>query len=249
MSGPNLRDLCEAYLLGHLDAEERARVDGLLARQDPECVAAMREASDFVANLAALAPDVEPPALLRSRLLNVIRAEAPRRRGLAGMAIPWAIAAGLAMVAFTQYRSATEGARQLAAARAEIVQLARDNQRQKEILAVVLAGDSRLIPIGASSREPVFRAFWSGPRGIVLAGENVPAPAEGRAMQLWVVPKSGNPVSAGVFAPDADGTVLLVASGQLPARDQAAALAISDEPAGGSPQPTTTPAYVGPIGD
>jgi anti-sigma-K factor RskA len=41
---------------------------------------------------------------------------------------------------------------------------------------------------------------------------------------------------------------MVIAAAQTSPAD-AAALAISDEPAGGSPQPTTAPAYVGSIGD
>jgi anti-sigma-K factor RskA len=61
-----------------------------------------------------------------------------------------------------------------------------------------------------------------------------------------MVPKTGKgaPISAGVYMPDANGGVLTVAP---PASNMAdiAALAVTEEPMGGSPQPTSKPMWVG----
>ena len=59
------------------------------------------------------------------------------------------------------------------------------------------------------------------------------APAEGRTYQLWQI-QGGAPVSLGVFGQD-------VLTAALP---QGASVAVSVEPPGGSPQPTTTPLFV-----
>lgn len=59
------------------------------------------------------------------------------------------------------------------------------------------------------------------------------APAEGRTYQLWQI-RGGAPVSLGVFGQD-------VLTASLP---QGASIAVSVEPPGGSPQPTTTPLFV-----
>ena len=64
------------------------------------------------------------------------------------------------------------------------------------------------------------------------------APAgDGKDYQLWVVTKGDDKVSVGVFDAGAGGVVVLTEPADLPPGDIAAA-AVTDEPAGGSPQPT-----------
>ena len=82
----------------------------------------------------------------------------------------------------------------------------------------------------------------------MLAGNGIAPSLPGRTRQLWIVPKQGAPISAGVFSPTAKGEVLLIAA-NIAAPDLAQALAISDEPTGGSPQPTTQPGWIGAVGD
>ena len=59
---------------------------------------------------------------------------------------------------------------------------------------------------------------------------------------MWLIPAKGNPISAGTFRREADATAVLLRPG-LVERD-AAAVAVTVEPEGGSPQPTTTPFLV-----
>jgi anti-sigma-K factor RskA len=244
-----LREQCEAYVLGQLSDAERQEIDALLDRGDPECTQALREASEVIAGVAWSAPAVEPPALLRTRVLKQLPAASAKSGKPNWLAIAgWAAAACLAIAAFMQYSSASRTRAELASARQEAISLSQQLSAQREVLDIVLSRDARLVPLGASGQQPLLRAFWSGQGKLVLAGNNVPAPAAGQTLQLWVVPKSGNPVSAGLFAPDAEGRVLHVAE-SLPAQASAAALAVSVEPAGGSPQPTTQPIYVGAVGD
>jgi anti-sigma-K factor RskA len=67
----------------------------------------------------------------------------------------------------------------------------------------------------------------------------LPAPAAGRAYQLWLVTASAK-ISAGTFSPDAGGDAVVRATYALPAT-ALAAVAVTDEPAAGSAQPTTAP--------
>jgi hypothetical protein len=97
---------------------------------------------------------------------------------------------------------------------------------------------------------PAMRAYWHARLGIVVAGVRIPAPAGDRTLELWLLSKEPGrkPIPAGVLRPQADGKfVLLVSEPPAPMQD-AKALAITEEPAGGSEQPTSAPRWVGAIG-
>jgi anti-sigma-K factor RskA len=67
---------------------------------------------------------------------------------------------------------------------------------------------------------------------------------ETRTFQLWVLEPDTSPRSAGLMRPDAAGTTLEgIAEGIADAQN----LAVTVEPAGGSPQPTTRPLLVIPV--
>jgi anti-sigma-K factor RskA len=127
-------------------------------------------------------------------------------------------------------------------------QLEADRETYQRAMAIVRAPDARLVILTAKGKPelPEIHAYWSSKLGLVMMAMKVPAPAANRALQLWVVPKKGAPISAGVFLPDASGGVFFISSPQAGIAG-AAALEITDEPSGGSPQPTTTPIWVGPI--
>jgi anti-sigma-K factor RskA len=250
-----LQQLCDEYALGLLDGDDREQIRRLAVAGSPEVRRGLRDSEELLAQLAWTATLVEPPALVRSQLLNRINADVrrtqapptPARRG--GWALGWAVAAALAVASLYGYMALRGAHSELRRLEQQLASVQGEAVRSRKILEVVLARDARFIRLSTSPNEPVFRAFWGGAAGLVLSGLDVPAPKAGRTFQLWVVPKGGGtPVSAGVFAPQANGQVLLVAETQVRPGD-AAALAISDEPAGGSAQPTTKPVFVGPVGD
>jgi hypothetical protein len=88
------------------------------------------------------------------------------------------------------------------------------------------------------------RVFVSPDRGIIFIGAGLP-PLDARStFELWVIPKSGNPIPAGTFRGTfrtGGSTAIYVQPAPAP---NAAAVAVTVEPLGGSPQPTTTPFIV-----
>jgi hypothetical protein len=112
---------------------------------------------------------------------------------------------------------------------------------------IVMAQDARPIKLMPQKPAmPMFHAIWSQKMGLLVMANNVPQLPPTMTLQLWAMPKQGKPLSLGMFRPDESGQAMMVMS---PATNmsEVAALAISEEPAGGSSQPTSAPVWVGPL--
>ncbi len=107
------------------------------------------------------------------------------------------------------------------------------------------------IPLGTENKElPKMEAVWHAKLGILVSGLNVPAPSGTRTLQLWLIPKTpgGKPIASLTLRPDAEGKFVLLVANPPDAMDATKALAITEEPAGGSQAPTTKPIWFGMIG-
>lgn len=84
--------------------------------------------------------------------------------------------------------------------------------------------------------------------GLVFLGSRLPSVASDRTFELWLVPKTGTPESAGVFRPnDSTGDAIHISSLAVdPSRIKA--VAVSEEPRSGSTAPTTKPFLLVPLG-
>jgi len=180
------------------------------------------------------------------------RARAPERAWIPA----WAWVAAAALVLFAGYTTfqmrqfsrevavlERQGAQEQQRSRA----LDSERERYLQALNIIGAAATRRLQLkpGKTAMPPV-SAYWNPGMGLVLAADKMPEMPPGRTLQLWVVPQQGAPISVGIFRPNAAGQVLMV----MPpgnAMLMAKALAISEEPAGGSPQPTSTPEWVGPV--
>ena len=96
----------------------------------------------------------------------------------------------------------------------------------------------------AGPKTPSARMFWDqSVNAWTFVAHNLPKLKAGRTYQLWLVTASQK-ISAGTFAPGADGEAVVRATYAL-AKDSLAAVAVTDEPEAGSAQPTTVPFIVG----
>ena len=235
-------DAAAPYALGALTAEERAAFEAHLAdcavcRAD---VQALGEVSGLLAHAAAAAT---PPPALRERILREARAVRPLVAG--GRGLPWlAVAAAvvLAVAAGVAYLK-ERGSRQMLE---RAVAVARDSlAAQQQLVATLLAPDVNTAVLASKGRPPTARVFWNPSRHrVVIAVFDLPPAPAGRIYQLWAIQTGKAPVSLGIFntAPDGRLTTSLDVPPALVAFD---VTAVTEEPAGGSPQPTQQPFLVG----
>ena len=239
------RDSYELYALGVLDKAERDEIDSHLKRGCESCVEGVREATEVVAALAFAAPLREPRPELRLRLMEKIAPARPQHRWL--LILSWSTVAVLVVASVIMVRENDSLEDRLAALQKAHKDLQGEVDTYRRAVAILSARSSQSIELAASAPEaPKLRAFWSPGVGLMLAGEHVPAPAANRTLQLWVVSKGGTAISAGIFRPGANGGVLYLSNVSVSIRE-AAALAITDEPAGGLDKPSTKPIWVGAV--
>lgn len=87
------------------------------------------------------------------------------------------------------------------------------------------------------------RMFWDQAHDAwTLVAHRVPMPKSGRTYQLWLMTPTAK-INAGTFMPKPNGEVMMRATMAMPT-DSLAAVAVTEEPMGGSPQPTTAPMMV-----
>jgi anti-sigma-K factor RskA len=72
-------------------------------------------------------------------------------------------------------------------------------------------------------------------------------PSPHHVLQLWFIPKAPGkmPMPSMMVRPDANGKFVLLVSNPPESMDATKALAISEEPEGGSPRPNNPPRYSG----
>ncbi len=226
------------YALGVLDREEQAGFEAHLAGC-AGCRAEVQAFREVAGLLAHGAPAAAPPAGLRERVLAEARQVRPiGRRGLPG---PWLAAAAALVVALGAGAGAWRTARRAAALEREIA--ARDS-----MLAALLGPEVHVVSLASTGRAPSARVFWNQRQAsFVVTAFDLPAAPAGRTYQLWAIAKGSAPLSMGTFNTDARGraVVMLPADSAITRLGTIDLCGLTEEPAGGSPQPTEQPRLVG----
>jgi len=203
--------------------------------------------------LAATTPspraEAPPP-----RPSDVVALRAPRR-GMSAAA--WmAMAAGLVAIVgiggflrASRERDAMRSSLQVAQAERGARLAAMDSLRatledRDRVIANLTGAQVAVVTLASQSpTSPTGRMFWDQAHDAwTFVAHQVPMPKSGRTYQLWLVTPTAK-ISAGTFVPKPNGEVLVRATYALP-KDSLAAVAVTDEPTGGSPQPTTAPVMV-----
>ena len=242
MTSPDIHALGGAYALDAVDDLERVAFDRHLAECET-CALEVAEYRETVTRLAEGAWSVPPPRM-RERVLARAAATPQQppnghRRGVAPPVARWRrLTAAAAVVGVLGIgAAATTYAVQEQRLGDERAAVAQAQQQAARIEAVLAAPDAALRAgdLTGGGRVTLVVSDTEDAGVVVLA--DAPPPGPDRAYQLWVVPAgSVTPVSVGLLEAGRSAATELIEGVR-----GGAAFAVSLEPAGGSPQPSTTP--------
>lgn len=244
MTHDELAALVSAHALHTLDPEEAAMVERLID-SSPEWRAAFEDALETAAGLALVPAAIEPPADLRNRILDAARAEPQTAPETAPAARPAdeltqrrakrerfalrlfaasmaAAAVVLGVLAFTQRQEADD--------------LRSEASRNADVAALLATPGTRVVTLSGPDTSGGAAVVLPEGQAPVLISTLGDAPAD-RTYQIWGIPDDGGAPRSLGFAGEGSDVV------QLPpdAFDGAGTVAMTLEPEGGSPGPTTTP--------
>ena len=118
---------------------------------------------------------------------------------------------------------------------------ARQSAAQAQVVGNVLAAPDllRYSLIGGEANARAFgQVLFSRSRGMVFSASRLPPAGEGRTYQLWLLPRVGAPVSAGLIAPDSAGRVTLATDAPPPVTGRLVSALVTLERAGGASEPS-----------
>jgi anti-sigma-K factor RskA len=234
MSHSDMEELYELFVLGTLEPEPASEIEQHLREGCTYCEIKVRDARRLMAAVAESVDITPAPGHLRERVLSSIR---PKRAATPSASLY--VLAGLcaALLAICVWLG-TE-TREL---RDQLTEASRERLALESALKSLGRSGTRTIQFGKTD-QPGGKVFVNPAGGLVFVAERLPKLAPDRTFQLWLVPPSGAPRSAGLFRSDANGSSVTVSSAAVdPATTKA--VAVSVEPASGSSAPTTTPIIV-----
>jgi anti-sigma-K factor RskA len=238
MNCDELRDQYELYALGALDPEESAELDAHLRREGDPCVAGVFRARQMMTSLALMTPESHPPARLRKRVVGLV--VEPKRTWF--RAPEWIGATiALAIIAGWLANSRRDQARALAELRLAAQRNNTELARLTEAFALMNDPAAKQVVFGEGApKPPRGRVFVNPNRGVLLLASNLPPAPAGKIYEMWIIPKGGAPLPAGLFQSEPDGTAMYVRKGPVDIASTAV-IAVTLEPEAGSQAPTTQP--------
>jgi anti-sigma-K factor RskA len=236
MNSERFEDLKDAYVLGALPEEERLSFEDYLAAH-PERQAEIDELG-ALAGLLAFSPQEQVPSPeLRSRVMEVVEAEAEPRRvrrrpalakvgdylGVRTLALG---AAALLVIGLLSWNVLLQDQVQDLQGQVEDAR----NQRQVQ--------QSRTIELQGSWAKQGANAEVAFIRKnrVILVAKNMPSVPEDQTCQIWVI-SDDEPKPSGLFQPDGNMTAAPITNSIT----KADVIAVTVEPAGGSKKPTNDP--------
>lgn len=238
------------YALDALDnPQERAELEAHL-HSCQECRRELEALRGDAALLALSAMGPAPPERARQRLMAAVAGESrrskPQRMVLGVLRPRWftfvPIAATLLLAVFglVVVRANLRLRDRLERAQAQIEETNRRLADAQMIVDLLHAPDARHLTLvnAGNPPQPQIKMIYSPQKGnLMLMANNLESLPPSKVYELWLIPMSGNPMPAGTFKPQSNGSAMMDHSMGSPM--EAKAFAITVEPEGGSSAPTS----------
>jgi anti-sigma-K factor RskA len=250
---PTREEDFDLFALGALESEEKQVIATHVAACEA-CAEKLAKARGCVTLLALAAREIAPSAGVKEQLLRQIHGEdagpisalrSESDAGLApqgffwnwwnGMLLSLAVAAALAAIFLSSKNAQLQ--EQMNSLRASLEQQKNELREAREENEMFESSETRMVALTAMPGHPMTaRVLYNAKMGMVLCDVQAPAAPAKMAYQFWVVPKEGNPISAGVFNTGSGGWSSWMSD--VPKGTEPMMFAITLEPEGGMPRPT-----------
>ncbi len=236
MNCGELNELFELYSLGLLETEESRELEAHLARGCSTCHQNLTKALGMNAVLIGSCPAVAPPVGLKRRVMASVGVH---RRGWG-----WLGAFGVAcllVISLWLGNEERQRGNDLAEARKTVLEVASQRDRLEQALRILDQPETIRVAFGKGlPLPPRGNVFIHSKLGVMLIASNLPRLASGKTYEMWLIPKGGAPRPAGLFQSTEGQSALHILSGPVdPA--SVGVVAVTVEPASGSPAPTSMP--------
>ena len=227
------RENIPAYALGALEAGETAALEAHLLTCEA-CRDELAEYRALSADLGAALPPRRAPAHIRSRL----RDRLPSRRGSSSRSpfgfLRQALVPALLLVLIAGNVLSFWQMQRLQQQQSQLVSQVRTDQNT---LAMLAYPSTQALPIHAEPISGTLLLDRDRNTAMLIMWDLPPLP-DNQSYQAWLVQPDGVRVSAAVFRPAADGSYTAQPLWPAQSLSNYAAIGVTVEPAGGSPQPT-----------
>lgn len=231
MNNEHFEELAALHVVGLIDDDSRVELFRAMDR-DPEIDRLVRAFDEAAALLALDASPVKPPPELKREIIRQLPSRGAKSKIVHfAIWVPYAIAVCLMLVAIQQARQVLALKSQIGVENAELTRLNQSNALMGLRLTTLEPKDP------AYQTSKILIAWDPNENRGVISMINLPVAAADRNYQLWVLdPQESGPISAGLLRPEAGSRSFTV----KPLTTVSPGFAITLEPAGGSPEPTSS---------
>jgi anti-sigma-K factor RskA len=232
------KDLILLYAADALDEAEQQELRTHLRGGCATCTQVLAEAEDTMSRLPEGLTPVEPPPAALNRLMRQVTADHARGSSSgAGWRIG-AIAASIGIIVGALAIHSYESNRHEKALNNVLAQVADRDAKLGEVKSMLASEKLKFVGL-AQEQSPAFgRVIWDQDRSKwhLFVFELKPLPPD-KTYELWFIKADKTPVAAGLFVTDQNGRATVTV--EVPTNlGPLAAAGVSEEPQGGSPQPT-----------